>query len=154
MNPFLYQPRSAVFHGVLEFDDRRLKIYRIASQEQAGVPLPDRDRQRALLREALREDRWPTDHQIGFAIFHFANDGAYLLVSSWCDANMLRHRVFMISPQGRLEPLDASRIIACVWELAIVWHERNLWIQEAMAQTAYSAAGVQRYLTQGYEGWV
>ncbi len=108
MNPFLYQPRSAVFHGVLEFDDQRLKIYRIASQEQAGVPLPERDRQRALLREALREDRWPTDHHIGFAIFHFANDGVYLLVSSWCDANMLRHRVFMISPQGRLEPPTKS----------------------------------------------
>ncbi|WP_373328644.1 hypothetical protein [Cronobacter turicensis] len=154
MNTFLYQSRNAVFHGVLELDARRLKIYCIASQSQAQQSLPDSERQRALLREALRDDHWPTDHQTGFAIFHFANDGVYLLVSSWCDANMLRHRVFMLSPQGHLAPLDASRIVACVWELAIIWHERNLWIQEVMAQATLDPAGVQRYLTQGYEGWV
>ncbi|EBA1655689.1 hypothetical protein HB016_002568 [Salmonella enterica subsp. enterica] len=154
MNPFNYQQRQIDFHGTQTIGQVRLKLYYLKSQQQAGTAIPLPATQQVWLTEGLSNDHFDIDHQIGFAIIHAADDGYYLLISTWCDANMLRHRVFTIDDDNHLRPLDATKIIACVWELAVIFYERNCWIEHVMTTENLEEKNVQRYLQSGYSGWV
>lgn len=154
MNPFNYQQRHIDFHGTQTIGHTRLKLYYLKSPQQTGAPLPAPELQQVWLTEGLGSDHFASDHQIGFAIIHAADDGYYLLISTWCDANMLRHRVFTIDDDNRLQTLDATKIIACVWELALMFYERNCWIEHVMTTENLEESHVQRYLQSGYSGWV
>lgn len=157
MNPFDYVQRAMTFHGVVTTGDKHLKTYRIACASQVETQLPPLTQQQALLAQVLDDDEYPNDHGLGFVIYHFAEDGDYLLVSTWCDANMLRHRVFKIETQHgswQLISLAATHIIACIWELDIIFHERNAWIEHVLTAGALTAKQRQAYLAKSYSGWV
>jgi hypothetical protein len=157
MNSFNYQPRQVRFHGTLTLGRHRLKRYLIASAARQTHPQPDEAAWRALLAPVVTQDSWPNDHGIGFAILHFADDGDYLLLSTWCDANMLRHHVFTVTQQHgewQRQSLADSRIIACVWELEVMVQERRRWIEQVMVSPQMQEKNVVRYLSGGFEGWV
>lgn len=154
MNPHNYQQREVSFLGVQTIGQTQLKMYYLTSEKQKVVALPEPALQRQWLSQGLDEAIFPGEHHVGFAIIHAADDGYYLLISTWCDANMLRHRVFTISNENRPEPLDRTKIIACVWELAVMFYERNCWIEQVMVAEKLESANVQRYLQKGYSGWV
>jgi hypothetical protein len=105
----------------------------------------------------------PDEHALGFAILHQAKDGEYLLLSRWYGGNMLKHAAFMIkrSPDGQasLEPLAATGIICCVWELELMKRERDFWLQTMMQPAPDSSSkscdhSRQLYLSLHWEGWV
>ncbi len=77
-----------------------------------------------------------SDHEIGFAILHWAADGDYLLINTWYDANMLRSSTFRVDDCDRDPPkltsLAPLRVIACVWELEIHKFERDAWVREVL----------------------
>jgi len=154
MNSLNYQKRSVSFLGTQTIGLAQLKMYYLTSEKQASSPVPDAEIQRQLLAQSLDETHCPGEHHIGFAIIHAADDGYYLLVSTWCDANMLRHRVFIVDSENRLQPLDSTKIIACVWELAVMFYERNFWIELVMTTEKLEDANILRYLQKGYSGWV
>lgn len=154
MNPLKYQQRAVSFLGTQAIGQAQLKMYYLASEKQAKTPIPEPERQRQWVAQGLDEADFPGEHHIGFAIIHAADDGDYLLISTWCDANMLRHRVFTIDNENRLQPLDGTKIIACVWELAVMFYERNCWIEQVMTTEKLEEANVQRYLQEGYSGWI
>ncbi|ACT08473.1 conserved hypothetical protein [Dickeya chrysanthemi Ech1591] len=153
MNPFNYQKRSVEFLGVLSVGRDKLKVYYLKSQKQPHQ-VPSREMQQAWLEQGIGVDDFPSDHHVGFAIFHHADDGVYLLISTWCDANMMRHRVFSIDDAGKLHSLEQTKIIACVWELEVMFYERNAWITQVMVSEMLEPDNVQRYLAEGYNGWV
>lgn len=153
MNSFDYQPRAVEFKGTLTTALHELKLYRIVAPSQCERKLPDTVILQRIVAGALSGDDYRHDHRIGFVIVHFAADGDYLLVSTWCGANMLRHRVFALQLTGEhfeLVSLQPEHIVACVWELAIMYHERNSWI-ECVLKTGHCDS-VQRaaYLTSVY----
>ncbi len=154
MNPLNYQKRAVSFLGTQAIGQAQIKMYYLTSEKQAAAPVPDAELQRQWLTQGLDEADFPGEHHIGFAIIHAADDGHYLLISTWCDANMLRHRVFTLDNENRLQPLDSTKIIACVWELAVMFYERSYWIAQVMTTEKLEDANVQRYLQQGYSGWV
>ncbi len=154
MNPLNYQKREVSFLGSQTVGTTQLKIYYLTSDKRKSQPVPETERQRQWLAQGLDEADFNGEHHIGFAIIHAADDGDYLLISTWCDANMLRHRVFTIGDDGRLQSLEKTKIIACVWELAVMFYERNCWIEQVMISETLNEANVQRYLQKGYSGWV
>lgn len=154
MNPLNFQKRAVSFLGAQTIGQARLKTYYLTSEKQAKAPVPEAELQRRWLTQGLDEADFPGEHHIGFAIIHAADDGYYLLISTWCDANMLRHRVFTVDEENRLQSLESSKIIACVWELAVMFYERNCWTEQVMTTEYLEEANVQRYLQEGYSGWV
>lgn len=154
MNPLNYHQREVRFLGMRIVDQARIKIYYLNSEKQAETPVPGEDVQQKWLSQGVGQDDFPGEHHIGFAIIHAADDGYYLLISTWCDANMLRHRVFTVDDQNRLQPLDSTKIIACIWELAVMFYERNCWIEQVMITEKIEDTNIQRYLQKGYSGWV
>ncbi|BET98876.1 hypothetical protein [Xenorhabdus taiwanensis] len=154
MNLLNYQKRAVSFLGTQTIGQTQLKMYYLTSEKQKETPTPNAELRRQWLTQGLDEVHFPGEHHIGFAIIHAADDGYYLLISTWCDANMLRHQVFIISDENRLQPLDNTKIIACVWELAVMFYERNYWIEQVMTTEKLEEANIQRYLQKGYSGWV
>ncbi|MGP2502523.1 hypothetical protein ACTUSN_14145 [Pantoea ananatis] len=154
MNSFNYQKRAVSFLGTQTIGLTQLKMYYLTSEKQAEKPITPPELQRQWLYQGLNETDFPTDLHVGFAIIHAADDGFYLLISTWCDANMLRHRVFTVDGENLLHSLDKTKIIACVWELAVMSYERNCWIEQVMTTEKIEDSNVLRYLKKGYTGWV
>lgn len=72
-----------------------------------------------------------SDHGLGFVIVHEGTDGVYLLLDAWADDNLLRHHVWRAPHHAptAFASLAGSDIMACVWELAVIEHERQAWLK-------------------------
>ena len=154
-NPIAYAPRRVVECGTVE-GRWTAKLYAILSERWDEGALPSPEAMAAAVREAMEELDAPLDHPLGFAIFHLANDGIYLLLTRFNNANNLRHRVFSAALGGeplRLEPLGDAHIIACVWEMRLMKFEADAWI-DCVLKPGLTPETAARYLGARYQGWV
>lgn len=156
-NPLRYQPRSCRFLDIGRAGALTYKLYEIRSSRHAGSPAPRREALHAAAAGAFEGWDSPTDHPLGFAIAHLADDGWYLLLSRWNNANNLRHRVFAIeagSDAVLARPLEDAHVIACVWELRLMLHEADAWIASVLAPPGDSLTpqARDRYLAAIHEG--
>ena len=160
MNPFVYEPRVVEYHGNLDIDDHRLKIYSIRSSKLADLPFPDDAQVVKLLKDGLPDPELDTDHKVGFGILHFADDGLYTLINTWYDANMLRMRAFLVDDFMDANPQFTSlahlNVIACVWELEIYKYERDLWVRSVLEKRpdALDETVLEPYFTYGLRGLI
>ncbi len=157
MNPLTYQSRPCRPLPSVTVGELSCKNYVLWSEQYSESMLPEQSVYERLIRDGLSNWHNPNDHMAAFAITHFANDGCYFLVSRWNDANMLRHRVFSVSSAEMawtIEPLKDTSIIACVWELKLMMHERDLWINEVLQapDSLSEQVRIQNYMTKFYEG--
>ncbi|WP_338834483.1 hypothetical protein [Bradyrhizobium septentrionale] len=69
-------------------------------------------------------------HGIGFYIVHQGVIGTWLLVDWWIDEILLHHRLFRSSASdtSNFKPVNDG-LACCTWELAVMAHERNVWIE-------------------------
>lgn len=154
-NPIRYSPRRVLSHGTVE-GAWTAKVYAILSDRWADDALPPRAAMAAAVRAAMDRLDAPLDHDFGFAIFHLADDGIYLLLTRFNNANNLRHRVFSIDlgeEPLRLEPLADPHIVACVWELRLMKFEADAWIDHVL-RTGLTPESAGRYLATRFEGSV
>lgn len=129
-NPIRYQPREVLDLGLARFS-WNAKIYGILGTGRVPADLPPRAALLDGLATEMARMDGPNDHNCGFAIFHLADDGFYLLLTRFNNANNLAHRVRAIDSKGSelvLTPLEDERIVACVWELGLMNFEARAWI--------------------------
>ncbi|WP_027708439.1 hypothetical protein [Zooshikella ganghwensis] len=62
-----------------------------------------------------------------YAIFHDGEEREYLIFCWWLNGNELFHSVSVKEDSGWVE--DASKYSFCVYDLEIMWAERNFYIQ-------------------------
>ncbi|MDD3449884.1 MAG: isochorismatase [Gammaproteobacteria bacterium] len=138
MNPKLsepYRPRPIRFLGLWDTPGFQLKAYGIAH----GRALP----RSALVRAArdLAETRLAgvaagqNHYGVGFVGIHDGRGGNFVFVDWWADENELHHHVW-ISPHDRpagLEEVTSTGLSACVWDLAVICHERAAWLECVLA---------------------
>ena len=130
-NPISYQPRELVDLGIAQIG-WNAKIYGILGTGRSRAELPPEESLVASLAAPMAQMDGPHDHNCGFAIFHLADDGFYLLLTRFNNANNLAHRVWSIGMEGErliLSPLGDERIIACVWEIGLMHFEARAWIE-------------------------
>lgn len=94
---------------------------------------------------------------LGFVILHkCGNEGFhFLLVQTWCNENEMWESVYSklndATPHFGLHPLPSPHHGAfCVWELAVVWWERQAW--RRYLGTDRSEAAKLAYLSEAYAG--
>jgi hypothetical protein len=149
MTRFAYQPRPISFLELWRHGSWRIKLYGIAY----GRPAPEAalvDRARGLAKDVLEE---VTDHYgVGFVGVHQGKTAHFIFVDWWARENELNHRVFVSEPDAPMNFVDqtASGVMACVWDLAVIGHERNAWIETVMK----SGAGdpFEAYLARRLQG--
>ena len=154
--PKPHAPRPLAFLGLLEpVPGWRVKLYSISeSGDPPGGPL--RDRTEALVRATVERHAVadaPT-YGVGFAAIHEATLFNQVIVDWWARDNELRHRVHRAWPDA---PHDFDEVTAtgeafCVWELALLAHEREAWLRHVLQNPA--GPDYDAYLADRLEGMV
>ena len=93
---------------------------------------PSLDRRaRACVRSAFANGDVPDGERLGFVVLHHSTARDYLLIGVWYQTQELWEVLFTREAESdegfrRVHPgIDSS--VMCVWEMAAVWHERELW---------------------------
>ena len=79
-----------------------------------------------------------SESDVGSLIVHTGREAVFILLDLWVDQNMLRHHVWvapLLTPTA-FEPLEGTGITMCVWEMAVLQHERAAWLAHVMKRSA------------------
>ncbi len=77
------------------------------------------------------------EHGLGTLITHTGRDAHFVLLDCWVGENMLRHHAWA-APLGdvsRFESLAPTGVTMCVWEMAVLQHERDAWLRHMLTAT-------------------
>lgn len=131
--PFRALPVS--FLELWETGEWRLKVYGISYHHQR----PPLELIRAA--KAVVAQRLPASPEaagaygVGFLGVHEARDANFVFVDWWAGENELRHHVYRSTPEhpADLQYVSDAGIGGCVWDLQLVWFERNAWVEKVLA---------------------
>ncbi len=143
-----YQPRPLAFLGVESVAEYRLKVYAIHYGDQpfarvrfdAGWTLANA----TLPQPALSAGR----PGLGFVVMHQGRTGDYLILCWWDRENELPIRVFVRDANGWRNAADGESV--CVWDLRVMWWEREAYVGTVLAGRA---DGIEAYLRTVVEGF-
>ena len=84
-------------------------------------------------------------------MLHEGREGCFAIISWWIDENMLQQFVYLATnPEyRRFELFSHNGIFTCVWEMAVLWFERNAWVQHVM-KAHNDPNAFQNYLAQHF----
>jgi hypothetical protein len=148
-----YRPRRVVPRGVRAVDGWRLKQYHIVYGEAA----PDWGRFEGGLGSAKQQGLWlpaaegPGRYGVGFVIGHQGRVSDYLVLKWWDNENELPGMVLVHDrvPHAPWRPAKSCEGI-CVWDLSVIWHERNAFVRTVLARTG--EPDVEAYLADMFAG--
>ena len=143
-----YQPRPLTFIGVEAVAGYSLKVYTIRHPDLAFDPerfAARRDLATATLPQPAVTEVRPG---VGFAILHQAQGSDYLILGWWDRENELPTRVFLKTENESWRPAAGGESF-CVWDLRVIWWEREAYVGTALAG---SANALESYLAAVFEG--
>lgn len=159
-----YAPRTIRWLGRHEAPGATLKVYGI--HPAGGVPT---DAAMAAARRVA--DAWLAaprgartaggvdwaacpEHGLGSLVVHQGREALFVVLDVWLGENMMRHRVWAapLNAIERLEPLEHAEAAFCVWELAVIQHERAAWLRHVL--TPEGRSDREAYLDDVLEGEV
>jgi hypothetical protein len=149
-----YRPRRVLSRGVRATDGWRLKTYMIVY----GDSTPDWNRFEDGIAAARSLSLWlpepparPGRFGLGFVIGHQGRSSDYLVLKWWDNENELPGRVLIHDriPHAPWRPARIGEDV-CVWDIAVIWHERNVFIRTVLARTGEPDA--EAYLADCFVG--
>jgi hypothetical protein len=157
-----YAPRDIAPAGRAVLPVGTLKLYTITVD--GHVPPPDAvpsavERARALLATpsapcTAAGVAWHTvpSEGAGALIVHRGRDALFAVLAWWVGVNMLRQHTWVapLDAPPEFESLAATGLTTCVWELAVLQHERAAWLRHVF--TATSARDLDAYLDDVFTG--
>jgi hypothetical protein len=144
----LYKTRSIHFLGLWELNQWKLKTYGIS---YTGDPVSQIlvDAAEKIARERLSKSAVDTNHySIGFIGIHEGKTGNFIFIDWWADENELHHHVYVSSQEKpeAFEYMTPSGLTACVWDLFVIGHERDAWVDCVLKQ--HGEPGFECYLNR------
>jgi hypothetical protein len=127
-----YAPRPITPLAPLAHGRWHCKVYGIALQ---GTPR--RELESAARKVAVHAlDAIPPDrgYGAGFVGVHDGRGEAWVFLDWWEQENELHHRVWTAPTEqpADLRPQPSDGAIACVWDLAVLAHERSSWVRHVL----------------------
>lgn len=149
-----YHPRQIAFRDVWSTGGWRFKRYAIHYHGRKAPGEGDFAAAEAYAASLLPEiDRTPDTYGVGFLILHAAREADFLLLHWWGGENMVYHRVALRESGGPGPFVPAADdLAACVWELAVIGHERSAWIETVLASP--HGPDLEAYLRRRYDALV
>lgn len=130
-----YQERAVRFLGISICQRWKIKLYSI-SVHQEVVDTRWVNRAMRLLPKWLENStNFPLEtYRMATLILHEGREGCFAIVSWWVDENMLQLHVYQSLYNGDEEfrLISDQGLVSCVWEMAILWHERNAWVTHVL----------------------
>jgi predicted GNAT family N-acyltransferase len=131
-----YRKRRVRALPLFSFEGWRLKVYGLTAEGRHVDPsLVNAAREAA--RRLLPRPGVAAPHRYGagFLIAHAGADADFVVVGWWGMQNELSLRV-LTSPPGQTRCLEERSnlegSVACVWDMAVVWAERQAWVEHVM----------------------
>lgn len=126
-----YRERLTQMIGVRTVSDWQLKVYTICGEAN----IVEDQVVEAALHFAANNVDWPVDSpaKLGFLTLNAGEEAMWLLVDLWME-DILHHFLFRApcnAPEA-FGPGPGDGTMACVWELAVIMHERKSWIKHAL----------------------
>lgn len=126
---YRHVPKLATPGPGLPLPGAYVKWYEI-SRPDAPIQPDASQRAREFLREQVSSGALELRDELGFAMLHLSGTSIHLLlVCTWRGENEIWESVYLADGDGayQLAPQGTHRGTYCVWELGVVWHERNAW---------------------------
>jgi len=142
-----FRERPTRFAGVLEHAGYRLRLHDVWCEGDVH----DEERFAAGLAAALEQLPTPAVQSgrpgVGFVIRHQGATGDYLILCWWDNENELPTRVWVQRDEGWRPGNERESF--CVWDLQILWQERNRYLATVLAGAR--GGGTAAYLRQDAE---
>ncbi len=86
-------------------------------------------------------------YKIATLILHEGKEGCFAILNWWIDENMLQQYVYLKSNSANDEfrYFSHNGIYTCVWEMAVLWFERNAWVEHVLKNPQHPDA-LKNYL--------
>ena len=126
-----YEKRQVHFDENIDLENWTIKVYTITTKtifESREILENVKGKLSILLEEANDH------HNAAFLIVHEGTDGVWSLVNWWTGREMLRTNTYFTSYQEKekITQFPTMGSMACVWELPIIGHEKNAWINHIL----------------------
>lgn len=123
--------------GIVVHNDWRLKQYDISYD---GEPVSEVDFRAGVLL-ALSELQHPAVSRnrpgIGFLIRHAGRDAHYVVLAWWDNQNEMLTRIIVRDLLVGTPWHDAAgKFSFCIWDMKVLWHERNAFVKHVMSPAA------------------
>lgn len=145
-----YQTRSIRFLEIHEQDNWKIKIYSISAKTIIADSFYI-ECAKQQLQEWLGKSKMYglNTYNTATLILHETKDGCFAIINWWADENMLQHYVYLATNENPAEfkPFADNSIVACVWEMAVLWFERNAWVEEVMSKSL-APHNIENYLNR------
>lgn len=91
-------------------------------------------------------------YNMAFLIVHEGTDGVWSIINWWIGGEMLQNRTYFTSfdNQDQFELCPNEGGMVCVWELAVIAHERQAWISHILKKA--TSPDFVAYLNDTIEG--
>jgi hypothetical protein len=130
-----HDARPVTPYGVFDLGTWPTKLYGLAVTGRPDHGLVEAARAAAAEAIPQQASREP-GRQAAFVIAHQARPACFVLICWWATPVDLRRR-YLTSPLDRptgLDPMPADSV-GCVWELALIEHERQAWSRHILTGT-------------------
>jgi hypothetical protein len=112
---------------------------------------------REFIKNEIKSGRLNLEKELGFVILHRAGDYLLLLITTWRNTNEMWESVYFkkavqSEAYKQIEFKNNHKGTYCVWELSIVWHERNAWLN--FIQSKRNEEAKLKYLNDLFSGMV
>ena len=135
--PEPYSPRRIDPLGTWREGGHSIKAYGIHRDADYAGPIlaePVIASVRAAVRDVLHEHGGdPRSHGLGYCIAHVGEEAVWLLVDWWISGGIVCQRMLSapLAQPATFTPVTAPAL-ACVWELAVIAHERDAWVRHML----------------------
>jgi len=146
----LWHPRAVNPLGLWRAGERTLKVYGMRGDTTLPMPADIIEAAEDLLRQTTLNAQGRTNTPFGFAILHQGDEAIWLLLHWWLDGGICAQRLLRSSHERPLSFAEQDRpLMACVWELAVIDHERRAWTRTAMNPDSTPKAYLQDWMAEG-----
>ena len=139
-----YKPRPIRFLGVHTHSDAengtwQIKLYGISVRSDFHMTeLIDHAKSNFSVWLANSRNYALETYNIATLILHEGKEGYFAIINWWIDDNMLQNHVYFstFAKPDEFTLFSDRGIMTCVWELAVIWFEREAWIEHILKQAA------------------
>ena len=144
-----YKSRPIRFIELYQQDDWIIKSYSIC-KDQEVVDKSLLELAKSNLKKWLKNAKnYPLKtYKIATLILHQCKEGCFAIINWWIDENMLQTHVYLLDKEEPRVCKEYSHkgIFTCVWELEVLWFERNNWVKYVLQNA--SKPDYESYLKQ------
>lgn len=130
-----YQPRSIRFLEVFQLNNTTFKFYSISNRRDVA-DTKNIEAVKGCARQWYDNMHAGTldTYAMAILIVHEVQEGVMGIISRWIDENMAQTHVYLSHEQQAksFQLFSEEGIHTCVWELAVLWHERNAWVKHIL----------------------